>query len=349
MAYDRIYGGMINIRFLFLVVLAFVILKGDDVWAQAGETLADNPTCDSDFWDVMKARSTAEGQREIEMAERIILKLDSVLEYSCFDQDLERLQGLAASTLFSANVRRFYNNPAIKFDPEDEYQPTIDSPNGPQPNSNDNEGIIQESDGAGGQGNDNKYPGPEHFERNVTRFTGNSRQDGNAVMAGFRAYMIGDPANGNVEGNFNGGTMSGIPGAPSRGLCENMYDIWNFARCNGGNFDKDWFPTFSEIARDDPRDFPKSCNASEPNNSAQRRNQLWPAMIQASKPSAGQRGGVDKKLAYTKQLFEGNCRDSAVVLTGLQVRMPGGQPPELEGVCAMAGCTFRPGAGAQCQ
>lgn len=45
-------------------------------------------TCDSGFYDVMSERAWMESQREIEVAEKLILKPDSVLQYSCFTEQL---------------------------------------------------------------------------------------------------------------------------------------------------------------------------------------------------------------------------------------------------------------------
>lgn len=45
-------------------------------------------TCDANYYDVLRARSYVEGKREMETAQRLILKQDSVLEYSCFHEDL---------------------------------------------------------------------------------------------------------------------------------------------------------------------------------------------------------------------------------------------------------------------
>jgi len=42
-------------------------------------------TCDTEYYDVLSSRSYLEGKREMEAAQRIIIKPDSVLEYSCFN------------------------------------------------------------------------------------------------------------------------------------------------------------------------------------------------------------------------------------------------------------------------
>lgn len=43
-------------------------------------------TCDADYYDVLRARTYAEGKRQVELTQRLILKPDSVLEYSCFNE-----------------------------------------------------------------------------------------------------------------------------------------------------------------------------------------------------------------------------------------------------------------------
>lgn len=44
-------------------------------------------SCDPDYMDVLNIRGYLEGKRELETAQRIILKPDSVLEYSCFYEE----------------------------------------------------------------------------------------------------------------------------------------------------------------------------------------------------------------------------------------------------------------------
>ena len=55
------------------------------------------PSCDADYYDVLRARGYLEGKREMETAQRIILKPDSVLEYSCFDDHLNRAGNMAGT------------------------------------------------------------------------------------------------------------------------------------------------------------------------------------------------------------------------------------------------------------
>jgi hypothetical protein len=67
-------------------------------------------TCDDDYFDVLRAKSYVEGKREMEKAQRIILKPDSVLEYSCFDRDLE-LAGVQAARFSAFGMRTARGNP----------------------------------------------------------------------------------------------------------------------------------------------------------------------------------------------------------------------------------------------
>jgi len=48
------------------------------------------PSCDIDIMDLMKINAGKSGRREVEIAQRIILKPDSVLEYNCFDDILKK-------------------------------------------------------------------------------------------------------------------------------------------------------------------------------------------------------------------------------------------------------------------
>lgn len=63
----------------FYIALCFCLFQPSFTRAQIPDT------CDADYYDVLRARSYAEGKREMEVAQRIILKPDSVLEYSCFN------------------------------------------------------------------------------------------------------------------------------------------------------------------------------------------------------------------------------------------------------------------------
>ncbi len=75
---------------LFLVIL--FVLSGS--YALAG-AMEGQPTCDADFNKRMTSRAWMEAEREIEMAEILIKKPRSVLEYSCFLSQAIDLGGAA--------------------------------------------------------------------------------------------------------------------------------------------------------------------------------------------------------------------------------------------------------------
>lgn len=72
----------------FLKFAVFVL------WALPLPAMADvGPTCDANFWDVLRVKSEMEGRRELEIGQSLLLKSDSVLEYSCFRTNLGRVAG----------------------------------------------------------------------------------------------------------------------------------------------------------------------------------------------------------------------------------------------------------------
>ena len=89
------------VRSLFTALALLVFMCASNV--TYGAPIQVSPGCDPEFLDVMEARAWMEGQREVEVAARIILKPDSVLEYSCFDNRIDQL-GAAANLIFSDRV-----------------------------------------------------------------------------------------------------------------------------------------------------------------------------------------------------------------------------------------------------
>ena len=66
--------------------------------ALAATAATDVPdSCDAAFMDVLNSRAWMEGKREMETAQKLILKPDSILEYSCFDTRLTQMANASAS------------------------------------------------------------------------------------------------------------------------------------------------------------------------------------------------------------------------------------------------------------
>lgn len=70
---------------------------------QASAQFAPSP-CDPDYYDSLEARAWLEAQREITQNQNLIVKPDSVLEYTCFDGHLAEL-GDHADEMFSETTR----------------------------------------------------------------------------------------------------------------------------------------------------------------------------------------------------------------------------------------------------
>ncbi|MCD8563125.1 MAG: hypothetical protein LRY54_03580 [Alphaproteobacteria bacterium] len=84
-----------------LILLAGAVMVEGESRAQTQSSTEVAPTCDVTVQDQMKRQAWMEGQREMEMAQRLILKPDSVLEYSCFKDEANHWSSAAGT--FSNN------------------------------------------------------------------------------------------------------------------------------------------------------------------------------------------------------------------------------------------------------
>ena len=76
-------------------------------------------SCDVDVMDIMEAKAWMEGKREMEAAQLLILKPDSVLEYSCFKTRLQQLAFLPPWSNIEGNMGTALNN--LVGEPTDEF------------------------------------------------------------------------------------------------------------------------------------------------------------------------------------------------------------------------------------
>ncbi len=83
---------MLFTRAIFFCLCAVFIL-GTALHAHAQDL---PPTCEPEYMDVLEERAWMEGKREMELAQHIILKADSVLEYSCFRDRMSDLSNIGA-------------------------------------------------------------------------------------------------------------------------------------------------------------------------------------------------------------------------------------------------------------
>lgn len=84
--FDRIEQTLFTV---FFVILGLSTVVSYPSYAQSPPVVdAEIPdSCDPDYMDILNIRGYLEGKRELETAQRIILKPDSVLEYSCFHEE----------------------------------------------------------------------------------------------------------------------------------------------------------------------------------------------------------------------------------------------------------------------
>jgi hypothetical protein len=234
-------------------------------------------SCDPEFHETLKQRAWLEGQREIEAAAALIVKPDSVLEYSCFEERIKHM-GDASKDLFSDNTSgpHFKNE---KFFPNDLYQPLFISPNGP---------VGQPGEPMVGRGYD----------------LGNSTKVSltNTNRLPLRRYLdanFGHPLDG---GRYNGGTP----------LCNTMKVVWDHVRCR--SFDKDTFKTLHDWAKSDPRQLPKPCTAAGRQSAWNRALKIaYPAP--AEPPSQGGVQEVETFLDKLTQCSSAKAVPTGVIVT----------------------------------
>jgi hypothetical protein len=82
------------VRIVIITFLAFFIASVMPAYAGTVPS-----TCDPQFMDVLENRAWMEGKRQQEIAQRLIVKQDSVLEYSCFNTRLNELSVQSQSIL----------------------------------------------------------------------------------------------------------------------------------------------------------------------------------------------------------------------------------------------------------
>lgn len=87
-------------RWLLITLIGIVCINTSPLTAVAAPPppIASTP-CDTLYYESLSARAWLEAQREITQNQNIILKPDSVLEYTCFDMFLRELSDHAANML----------------------------------------------------------------------------------------------------------------------------------------------------------------------------------------------------------------------------------------------------------
>ncbi len=104
---DKKMKSLLSKNYMWLVLLFASSFSIVSFSAQATSVIADSP-CDNAYYESLTARAWLEAQREITQNQNIILKPDSVLEYTCFDQLVWELADHADEMLSETN---YYGSP----------------------------------------------------------------------------------------------------------------------------------------------------------------------------------------------------------------------------------------------
>ncbi|MGH1399392.1 MAG: hypothetical protein ACRBCT_09280, partial [Alphaproteobacteria bacterium] len=315
--------------FRFCAVLSLSVLLAGAVSAQ---NLPES--CDSDFYDVMEARGTMEAVREMEIAQALILKPDSVMEYSCFSDTAGAVQswadGVFSDAIFSSEM---FQDPPEMFTPADDatssfpqFLPTIDDTAVTPFHYGGQDTVIF---------GPNPPPGlPEIF--------GSGRLDmamGNLVFQSLDSFHFD-----NFFHAYAGGAFFPRPGSVVPNVCNPMDLVWEFFKCQNFNaaFHDAHFIRLEDFPSFDPRFRPLNIACSDPN-----RNATLQAVLAASKTAPGGAGGVEAVVTYMDLMDSASCSSLDPVFTGIKVfrNSPLGMISYEDAVCPAAGCYFDPAAG----
>ena len=201
--------------------------------------------CDHDIWRAMVNQAALETRRQDVMNKRYIVKADSVLQYSCFTDEV-------ANTI--ATVAPIFSNGDHWVGREvgllDGFATSMDIYN---PNSPTEYGSPETPHGFDVR----PLPGYDYRQEPVQYFfdalTPNTLEDAltAAVLEPYEFY---------IDGQFHHLVLSGTTPLESEvpSLCHPMAEVWRAAKCK--NFDGvDIFYRFEElVSADDPREFPPS-------------------------------------------------------------------------------------------
>lgn len=251
----------------------------------------------------------------MEVAQTLILRPDSVLEYSCFD-DLASDVSTAADTIFSDNVfsADLFNIPVETYDPPSTdyvaYLPTINATTVTPPNTGQTTALTG--------------PNPPEFPPGRLFSSGLDTAIGLLVFDAMFQYFLS-----NFSQEYIGGTFATIP---SGTVCNPMALVWQFVKCT--NFDIDLFRDFDQLVLIDSRQNPIPCNDSS-------RTTAWTTNFAAAFPAPGAAGGVVPVETFNDRLDSSACSGVIPVKTGVQVYQ--GAPSSIvfeDAVCPAAGCYY---------
>lgn len=313
------------------------------------------PTCDADFWDVLRARAWEEANREITQNQNLIAKPDSVLSYICWDNYMDHLA-------------RYSENGG----PED--------PDGVGGIFYDLYVLIRQIPGA----LDPDLTDGLDMNSVLEILILDSLTDGVSALSILDAGGLTAAACGRdyyIDANFDHtflGGRSGISQALSSSIsdsnytCNRMRQVWDVAKCyNFQTRSHDAFFTFDqyrahEAADRDYRELPTECTDLDTDLAHVLCNYIvhgtppnilgsagwpwsggaptvWTTAYPAANPNPGAAGGADSTLSYFNLLDPTACGGLTPVKTGVIVARPNSGTSYTDAVCTAPGCWYQPG------
>ena len=339
---------------IFVVFLCLFVLHCTN--PSYAETI-EGTSCDVETWEVLKNRAWMEGEREVEMAEVLILKPDSVLEYSCFNQRREELDGKHYSAWSQQGGSDGLGNGFIGQIITAVLEIVADI-------------IGDESEGWGAV-----LSGM--LDLGVEKLTNDSMDFVNLFILSEENYnsnSLEGPLGGHLE-NFSHSLAGGLHDGSydSNTPCDAMNRVWDFVRCSGG-LTLDSFMTLEALANEENSDIrsippyvfgqtdpdftpastysmPPTC----PEDVSATRLEKWSAAMEAANPPAAappELGGMHALLSRANHVLTEFCGDVTPVPTGIIIQdsPPGQYDPETENrsgwykdaVCPAPGCHYVP-------
>lgn len=293
---------VVRLSFLALFTLFFSVLA---LPSQAG--LIEGTSCDVEVYDVLSERARLETRREMEMAQKYIMRPDSVLEYSCFAQRRNELinHGLfwsRSESVSSGGIDQAMNSiiygALMALLGDTDFTGVV----------NDIKGIVLDAaiDSFGADPFENLVDNP------LQRY----------LMANFYHSLAG--------GHYDQGAT---------GLCNAMDTVWRFLKCS--NFDPQDFITFDSLAVNDLRTLPVQCSLTGREDSW---NSNISAAFPAASSSA-QSGGMTALNLRNYVLNPAKCTDRQPIPTGVQViarSLDGNRNNYPDMICLGLGCYYKP-------
>lgn len=209
-------------------------------------------SCDAGIWQTHTKRAWLSGKHELEVAQTLILKPDSVLEYSCFPQRRAELAG-ERTRWTGRTLEGGWLDGALGGVVQEAISSIVD--------------LVADTGGIG---------------RIIGTLVETEFMD-NFPIEDPLIVLVQEPLDSYVRDNFYHTWGGGIydDSLATGALCDGMRAIWDFMKCH--DFDENSFLTFGTMAANDIRTLPLACPVNDPMETLTR-EEKWDANIALAYP-----------------------------------------------------------------